>query len=325
MVSDVVEAVPPLLQSVIDSLSDATALIDEGGTILAVNREWSSLLSGSNVDVSSNGIGAVYPNIFTDSGSLLEESGSSFIKGVQEVLNGGREEYCLEFSCGNAQKRRWFFVKITQLSDGGQVKAIVVQEDISPLKLADRSLSRAQAHFDREVAERDQQISESNESLEQQIQHREDVERALQHAKEYAENILESSLDVIVAVDNDRKIIEFNRAAEECFGHSREEVFGKHVQILYASGHEHEVIHRQTVLRGRLLTEIRNQKRNGEEFPCLLTSSILRDSEGNEIGVMGISRDITERKKAERALRESKEYARSILDSSLDIIVAVNN
>jgi len=151
------------------------------------------------------------------------------------------------------------------------------------------------------------------------------AEEALKVSQEYANNILESSLDIIIAVDNDRRITEFNRAAEESFGYGREEVLGRHVRMLYARGHEHDVVHEQTLLRGRMLTEISNCRKNGEEFPCLLASSILRDAEGRQIGVMGISRDITERKQAERALQESQEYARSILRSSLDVIIAVDN
>jgi len=151
------------------------------------------------------------------------------------------------------------------------------------------------------------------------------TEEALKVSQEYANNILESSLDIIIAVGNDRRVIEFNRAAEESFGYGREEVLGRHVQMLYARGHEHDMVHEQTLLRGRMLTEISNRRKNGEEFPCLLASSILRDAEGRQIGVMGISRDISERKQTERALRESQEYAQSILLSSLDMIIAVDN
>ena len=66
------------------------------------------------------------------------------------------------------------------------------------------------------------------------VTQRKETERALKTAKEYAQNIIDSSLDMIISVDNDQKIVEFNRAAEKAFGYRKEEVAGKCVDILYA-------------------------------------------------------------------------------------------
>jgi transcriptional regulator with PAS, ATPase and Fis domain len=70
--------------------------------------------------------------------------------------------------------------------------------------------------------------------------------------------------------------------------------------------------------------EIVNIRKNGEHFPCVLSASILRNEQGDPIGYMGISRDITEQKRAEAALRESQHYARSIIESSLDMIISAD-
>src|SRR5207247_6103 len=56
---------------------------------------------------------------------------------------------------------------------------------------------------------------------------------ALQAAKDYAENIINSSLDVIVSVDTERHIIAFNTAAQQAFGYEPDEVLGQPVHILY--------------------------------------------------------------------------------------------
>lgn len=149
-------------------------------------------------------------------------------------------------------------------------------------------------------------------------------DKKIKTIQEYNRNIIQSSMDMIVAVNNDRKIIEFNKMAEESFGYSREEVLGKHINLLYADKVEGLAIHKKTLKDKRCVHEIQNRHKSGAIFPSLLASSILRNSHGEEIGVMGISRDITEQKKIKKALKASQEYAKNIIDCSLDMIIAVD-
>ena len=149
-------------------------------------------------------------------------------------------------------------------------------------------------------------------------------EKKLKTMQEYTRNIIQSSMDMIIAVDNNRKIIEFNKIAEESFGYTRDEVLGKHINLLYADKDEGLAIHKKTLKDKRCVQEILNRHKSGAIFPSLLASSILHDSHGDEIGVMGISRDITELKKTNKALKESRKYAKNLIDCSIDMIIAVD-
>jgi PAS domain S-box-containing protein len=102
---------------------------------------------------------------------------------------------------------------------------------------------------------------------------------ALKLSQTYAGSIIESSLDMIIAVDYERRIVEFNKAAQENFGYRLEEVLGKHINMLYADETESITTSRTTIEQGRYVREIFNKRKNGEIFPCLLSASILRDAQ----------------------------------------------
>ncbi len=125
------------------------------------------------------------------------------------------------------------------------------------------------------------------------------AEEALRESREYARNLIASSLDMIIAVDLDRRIIEFNRAAEETFGYSAEQVLGKKINMLYAEPEGGRDIYEETIKRGVCEQEVLNRRKDGQVFPCFLSASVLRDGQGKPVGLMGVSRDITERKLAE--------------------------
>lgn len=144
------------------------------------------------------------------------------------------------------------------------------------------------------------------------ITERKNTEAALRSAKEYAETLIKSSIDMIVAVNGERRITEFNSAAEKVFGYQRAEVIGQPVDMLYDDATAGPDINRQIMTTGRYSGEVRNKRKNGERFEIYLEASLVRDVEGNVVGVMGISRDMTDRKQAEDALRESEERHRIV-------------
>ena len=127
---------------------------------------------------------------------------------------------------------------------------------------------------------------------------------AVRASGHYARSIVDSSLAVIVAVDRDRKILEFNPAAERAFGYGRDEVVGRPVNMLYADPESGEAIRRLVFERQGVVSEVENRRKNGEVFTSLMSAAILRDAEGKALGILGTSIDVTERKHAESKMRE---------------------
>ena len=125
---------------------------------------------------------------------------------------------------------------------------------------------------------------------------------AMKTAKDYAKNLISSSLDMIIAVNLDSKIIGFNPAAQRTFGYSKAEVIGKPIDILYARSSDPINVRKEITKFEKFEGEIINMRKNGGKFCSFMSASPLLDSKGKVVGVMGISRDITERKRAEEKI-----------------------
>lgn len=139
------------------------------------------------------------------------------------------------------------------------------------------------------------------------------VEEKLKAAREYAQNIIDSSNDMIISVDNDRRIVEFNRAAEKNFGYRKEEVLGKHVNMLYKDPEDGNTPSEMVRDSGKMIGEITNLRKDGTTFPAFLSATVLKNAAGEVIGVMGISRDTTDRKRAEEE-RLKRERLEGVLE-----------
>ena len=156
------------------------------------------------------------------------------------------------------------------------------------------------------------------------ITERKQAEEELKAAQEYARSLIDSSLDMIISADQNRRIVEFNVAAQNTFGYSKEEVLGKQVDIIYADPAQASNVREAVLKTGQFSGEIVNKRKNGETFPSYVAASAMEDKDGKFLGVMGISRDITERKQAEEALQESEERYRAIFEQAADSIVLVD-
>lgn len=139
------------------------------------------------------------------------------------------------------------------------------------------------------------------------------TEKSLLAAREYAQSIIDNSHDMIITVNNDRRIVEFNRAAEQNMGFRKEEVLGQHVNVLYEDWEQGDRGSEITRKTGKYIGEVMNKRKDGSVFPCLLSATLLKNDTDEVIGTMGISHDITDQKLAEEA-RIQREKLQGVLE-----------
>jgi PAS domain S-box-containing protein len=128
--------------------------------------------------------------------------------------------------------------------------------------------------------------------------------------------IIDSTTDAVVTTDIAGNITYWNRGAEVIYGYKRDEVIGKPVGIIYKEEDQHilkamiEDLLQRKAIPSFELTCI-NKNRNDVEI--LLSLTTVSDRDGNIIELVGITKDITERKKKERDLDDYRNKLRSLV------------
>ena len=126
-------------------------------------------------------------------------------------------------------------------------------------------------------------------------------------SKAYVENLVENAADLIISTDLNDRILTWNRGAEVLFGYSKDEVIGNHLSILLPPErfHELEEIRAKVQISGALRDiEVRSKRKDGVMIYLSLSVSPIRDLQGKIVGFLRIAKDITEKKRYERRLKE---------------------
>ena len=143
------------------------------------------------------------------------------------------------------------------------------------------------------------------------------AEAEVRAAAAYNRSLLEASLDPLVTIGEDGKITDANAATEQATGYERAELIGTDFCGYFTDTDQarssYEQVFRDGSVRDYPL-EVRH--RDGHTTPVLYNATVYRDQSGQVLGVFAAARDITQIRRSEAALAESRERLRALVDNA---------
>jgi PAS domain S-box-containing protein len=144
------------------------------------------------------------------------------------------------------------------------------------------------------------------------------TETALRESEKYYRTLIDTSPDIIVVTDLEAKLLTVNQQFLKVGGYFYDEVIGKSTYD-FVSGLDRIFLEKKTdtFIKKKKVSgseyEFKNKK--GQAVPLEVSASVLVDEAGHPAGIIAIGRDISERKLAERELRESKALLDAVVDN----------
>ena len=148
------------------------------------------------------------------------------------------------------------------------------------------------------------------------------AEEALQESEERHRALFETAQNAIFLSDETGRFVDVNQAACESLGYSKEELLKLSNREIDADPRGYEAFLKvRNGLAKTITFEVNQRRKDGTLLPMEITGSFF--TSGGQRLSLAIARDITERKRAEEALRESEERYRAISELTSDIAYAV--
>ncbi len=280
-----------LLQTIINSTPDAIFVKDTQGRYQFINEAGAKFLNCTVAEV-----------LQKDDTTLLPPEILSEVQAHdQRIIDSGISEefeYILPF---NGQTQIFLNSKSVYRDAQGKVLGLVgLAKNITALKQTQEEL--------------EQKVKVRTAALEAEIEQRQQVEQTLRYRNAEVAAILRSIPDALIFADRKRQIVEVNPAFTKLFGYKPSEVIGQNTSILYSSQEDYQEQgrkHYNLNTKEQLLPyETTYCRQDGSCLVCETVGCKVEDDQGKHLGFLGIVRDITIRKQAELALKESEERLR---------------
>ncbi len=134
------------LQATVDALAAHIAVLDDQGTIVAVNSAWRRFARENNYPGGACGLGQNYLAVCDAAARAGETDAASMAAAVRDLLAGQRTTFEQEYPCHAPTERRWFVSRVTRFAGDGPVRIVVTHEAVTARRLAEEGI-RFQAHL----------------------------------------------------------------------------------------------------------------------------------------------------------------------------------
>jgi len=267
--------------AILNALPTHIALLDSHGFIVSVNQAWQAFAIANGLRFPDYGVGTNYLAVCDRVLGADAEDARKAAEGIRAVLHGGREGYSQEYPCKSKNAAGWALLTVAPLAGGNAGGAVVMHLDVTGERRVQQHLRDSELRF-----------------------------------RQMAENIN----DVFWLRDaQDGRILYLSPAYEQIWGQSCESMYadpGAWLRSVHPDDRE-AALERQDNARafGGFEVEYRIARPDGSIRWIGSRGFPVRDDTGTVTRIAGVAKDITERKQAERALRESESRFSSLLQN----------
>lgn len=304
-----------LHKNVFDSITEIVLLVDKYGMITFANSAVEQILGYTPAEVLGDGWwNLVYPE--SDVKTELRNEVINRVRGLSPLATNDRELYTKD-------GRKIWVSWSEQLGNDGCM--IAVARSITQRKLYEVELQRHRDHLDKLVSERTTEIESAYTQLRNEMNERKRIEEDLRREQQYLQILMDNMPDVIFYKDVKSRFIRTNKASLKYLGIAHpDDAIGKWDMDFFPDeiASEFYTDEQELIRSGKpLICKIDKtiMKNEGIRW-CLTTKVPYHNPQGDIIGLIGISRDITDSKLMEQALHSSEENYRTIFNGSNDAI-----
>lgn len=263
------------LASILDALSAHIAIVDDRGTVLAVNEAWREFARRHGLRMPAYGVGANYLEVTRPAVRAGDPAAQEALAGLEEVLADRRSTFRMSYPCHFDGEKRWFLLIATCFRHEGDLLVVIAHENITEQKLAEEKLRENELALARLAA------------------------------------IVQSSDDSIVSLSLDGLLNSWNPASERMYGYTAEEAIGLPIARIIPrpdGGSWENALARIRQGEALVAAESVGVRKDGSRFVIATTISPLRNARGEVIGASVVTKDISELKDAlQEAARRSAE------------------
>jgi len=300
----------------VESSTDMLFTVDLKGRFLFVNNAFKKCLGYSKKEMMKiNGFALVHPDDLYE----LKKQFAQFSAG--KSLDN--IEYRYKTKSG---KYIHILNNATPISDseGNIVAALGIARDISYRKKIEEELQNAHDELEHRVAVRTAELLKLNEKLNKEIIDRKRIEKALRESEEKYRAIFESFHDVYYRTDKEGLVTIISPSVRTHAGYDPEDIIGHPVTDFYLNPEDRETFIQKLKKKGAVNDyELKLKAKDGSVIETSMSAHIIFGNDGEPAGVEGVLRDITERKRAEEALKESEEKYRELVENLTEVIYAL--
>ncbi len=313
-----------LLRTLIDNLPDHIYVKDTESRCLLANTSTARLLGVTTPDEI---VGK------TDSDFFPPELARQYYAEERAIIESGQPMInCEELSIDPAGNKRWFSVTKVPFRDSqGNIAGLMgLNRDITERKRTEEELQKHRNHLEELMKERIAEITTANEHLQREIAERKRAQNVLAEERNLLHTLIDSLPDHIYVKDAESRFLLANSATVSALGLTTlDELIGKMdfdfyplelAEQYYAD--EQAIIESGQPLINR---EEPNIDQETEAAIWLLTTKVpFRDRQGNVVGLVGLNRDITERKQAEEELRQHRDHLEDLVKERTSELTTAN-